>query len=310
MRFSAIWLLLLGIPLLQAPQNTGIKMTVRRDLGPTFSSEETTYWQGDRKRTERRSSQGRMKPDGSQEEVYGPHIATIIRCDSGQQLNLNLDAAEYDQAPYPPNQQAMKDLMALAAKMPQVTTPPEPPTVRIETTTVDTGERNNILGHKARRIVTTRKTIPLQGSSSIPQEAVTDGWYIDFDQWLPCEHWWPAGTKAHSFGSVGNASGQPVERPEFIDVGDAQTGFRLLEVTTLTATITLSDGTVKKTESKSGTQVTLFQEGPLDPALFEIPAGFRLVDHVDQNVASPTLSSEMKDSWERFKARVASFFSL
>lgn len=310
MRFSAIWLLLLGIPLLQAPQNTGIKMTVRRDLGPTFSTEETTYWQGDRKRTERRSSQGRLKPDGSQEEVYGPHIATIIRCDSGKIFNLNLDAAEYDQASYPRNQQAMKDLMARVAKTPQVTTTPEPPTVRIETTTVDTGERNNIFGHKARRIVTTRKTIPLRGSMSIPQETVTDGWYIDFDQWLPCDQRWPAGTKAHVFESAGYAPGRPVERPEFIDIGGAQTGFPLLETATSTAAITLPDGTVKKTESKSGTQVTLFQEGPLDPALFEIPAGFKLVNHVDQNAPTPTLSGEMRDSWDQFKALVASFFSL
>lgn len=307
MRYSATWLLLLGIPLLQAPRNTGIKMTVRRDLGPTVSSEETTYRQGDRKRTERRSFEGRMKPDGSQELVYGPHIAAIIRCDSGRMFNLNLDAAEYDQAPYPPNQQAMKDLMARAAKMPQVSNP-EPPTVRIETTTVDTGERNNIFGQKARRIVTTRKTIPLGGTRTLPQETITDGWYIDFDQWLPCEHWWPAGTKAHLIAGAWSGAGQPAERYEFVDIGDAQTGYPLLETSTTTATITLADRTVKKTESKSGMQVTLFQEGPLDPALFEIPAGFKLVDHVDQNHPAPTFYSEMEDSWERFKARVTSFF--
>jgi len=288
MRLSAYCSLLLGIPLLQVSQNTGIAMTVRTDFGPTNSSEQTTYWQPDRERTEHRSSLGRRRTDGSQEEIYGPRIATIARCDLGQTFNLNLDSGEYDSGPYPPNQLAMAQLMSLASKMPPQTAPVEKPTVRIETTTVDTGERMQMFGRMARHVVTTRKEIPLEDSQRLPQESVTDGWYIDLDQRLSCGPRWPEGTKAHSFSTVAAMGAQPVDRPEFIDIGDAKTGFALRQVDTTIATIPLPDGSVKHTESKFEREVTQFQEGPLDPSLFEIPAGFRLVDHVEQN---PTLAT-------------------
>jgi hypothetical protein len=56
--------------------------------------------------------------------------------------------------------------------------------------------------------------------------------------------------------------------------------------------------------------VTQFQEGPLDPKLFEVPSGFRLAKQINQNAVEPGVVSEMEDSWERFKARLARFFNL
>jgi len=61
------------------------------------------------------------------------------------------------------------------------------PTLRIETTTVDTGERKEFFGHIARHFIITRKQIPLEGSHSEPQETLTDGWYIDLDPQVSCD---------------------------------------------------------------------------------------------------------------------------
>jgi hypothetical protein len=246
MRYSATWLLLIGIPLLQAPQNTGIKMTIRRVIFGT-PSDQTIYLQRDRKRMEYRNSSGHKRADGSLQEIYGPQLVSITRCDLGQMFDLNLDAAEYESAPYPPKPITKEQMEARGLKMPQMSLP-EKPTLRIETTTVDTSERKEIFGRMARHVVATRKEIPLQGSLSELQETVTDGWYIDFDQRISCDPRWPEGTKAHLVAGVWNAAGQPAERYEFVDIGKPETGFALQQVTI--TKVVLADGSEKQTNSK------------------------------------------------------------
>ena len=241
--------------------------------------------------------------------MYGPHIAAITRCDLGQVFELNLDASEYESALYPPKSITKEQMEARGLKMPRMSLS-EKPTLRIETTTVDTDERKEIFGHMARHVVTTRKEIPLGGSLSVPQETITDGWYIDLDQQLSCDLKWPTGTRFHSFGWVcGSGRARCVRcAPEFIDIGKQETGFPLQQVA-ITKLI-LPDGTEKQTGPKSEIQVTQFREGPLDPKLFEVPSGFKLVKQINQNPAPPGTFSMMEDSWERFKARLAGFFNL
>ena len=64
MNFSSAWLLLLGVPLLQASDNNGIKMTIQYGQSGN-PSQHTIYLQGDRKRMEYRNSFGVKKTDGS-----------------------------------------------------------------------------------------------------------------------------------------------------------------------------------------------------------------------------------------------------
>ena len=71
MHLSSLCLLLVGVPLLQASENTGIKMTIRRVFAGN-PSEQTIYVQGDRKRMEFRNYEGQRKADGSQEWLSGP----------------------------------------------------------------------------------------------------------------------------------------------------------------------------------------------------------------------------------------------
>jgi hypothetical protein len=299
MRFLLAILLLFGFPPSQLPQMNGIKVTVRNTMG-TFSTEQTTYYQGDRKRIEMRTSEGRMGSNGSTQMVYGPHVAIITRCDLGQYFAVNLDAAEYTSTPYP--SKALMD----ALSRPRPAPPPVPPkaTFRIETSTVDTGERKEIFGHTARHVIIARKQTPLDGSHQMAQDSVTDGWYIDLNTQLSCD------PKFHGAGYVFAASMGPnhvPEIPEFVDIGKPDTGFPLQQVTTTNSSFTQADGTTKQMGGKSELQVTEFQEGPLDPALFEISSKFKLVAEIQINPAPP---SQMEILWERFKTRLSNLFSL
>jgi hypothetical protein len=180
------------------------------------------------------------------------------------------------------------------------------PTLRIEITTVDTGERKEFFGHAARHIITTRKQIPLEGSRSDAQQTVTDGWYIDVDTSISCDRHMPEGKRvhAHAFLTTGN---MPIEKIEFIDNGVPEGGFAIEWKITSREAIVLPDGAKKEHTSISEMRVTQFVEGPLDPALFTIPTGFLQVEHIERNPPA-NLSSQWSVAWDRFKASVARLF--
>jgi hypothetical protein len=284
--------------------------------GAGLSSQQTIYLQGDRKRMEFRNSEGRKNADGSLRSIYGPRLAAITRCDLGQSFELNLDTREYTSAPYPPKPFTQEELKARGLDAPAAYVS-DKPTLRIEVTTTDTGERKEIFGHTARHVITTRKQIPLEGSASMPQESVMDGWYIDSNsgsidlrQRLPCDRKWPEGKQGHTYAysrAVGGSQ-PPMDKPEFVTNGEPETGFVLQSTMTSKNTHTLPDGTKKQSDSKFEIQVTQFEEVPFDPALFEIPSGFKRVDHIDRNPAA-SASNQISYLWQRFKASVAGLFN-
>jgi hypothetical protein len=288
--FTSILFLLLGIPLLQGSESAGIKMTTQFEADGT-SGERTTYMQGDRERTEYRNSFGRKQADGSIQPIYGPRLARITRCDLGESYELNLDTSEYASAPYPPKPLTEEEIKARGLDTLKDRLP-ENPTIRVEIKTTDTSERKEIFGHTARHVITTRTQTPLEGSHAEPQESVTDGWYIDFDQQLSCTPKRPAGRHGYTYGYLGAGNGKRPEKPEFVTIGEPETGFALNSLMTTKTTYTRRDGTKKQVDLKNETRVTEFEEGPLDPALFEIPPGFKHVDRVDRNSSASAVADK------------------
>lgn len=251
-----------------------------------------------------RNYEGQRREDGSQQWLSGPRLAAITRCDLGQVFELNLDAAEYVSAPYPPKPLTQAEIEARGLGNPNISSSTEP-TLRIETTTLDTGERKEFFGHIARHVIITRKQITLEGSHSEPQETVTDGWYIDLDPQVSCDRKLSREKRAHGYLVAGK---QPPENPEFVDNGKSETGFAVQLVTVSKVTYTLPDGTNKQIDSKSEALVTQLELDSLDPGLFELPPGFKHVQHIERNPRASASSSETIDLWERFKAKVASLF--
>src|SRR2546428_150641 len=83
------------------------------------------------------------------------------------------------------------------------------------------------------------------GSHSEQQETVTDGWYIDLDSQDSCDRKLSRGKRAHGYVVAGK---QPAEKPEFVDIGESETGFAVQLVMVSKSTYTLPDGTNKQTD--------------------------------------------------------------
>jgi hypothetical protein len=98
------------------------------------------------------------------------------------------------------------------------------------------------------------------------------------------------------------------ERIEFVQTGDAETGFPVEWKVTSKSDFTLPDGAKKQTTSKNDMRIVEFVEGPLDPALFEVPAGFRKVAQIDTNQPGDGLSA-IKIAWQQLVAKVEDFFN-
>ena len=278
-------LLALGAPVPQPPATTGIKMTIRHSFQDT-SIDTTIYLQSDRRREEYRNSQGQQK---------GPLQVAIIRCDLGQQFELNLEAAQYLSAPYPLKPITQEQAKALGLNTPQVSQSGKP-TLRIETTTRDTGERKEIFGYTARHVITTTKHISLEGSRADAEETVRDGWYIDLDTQISCEPKFRKGAVAYVYASGRGLP--PPETPQFVTVGVPEGGFAVQLTNTSKSTFTLTDGTKRQNESKFETRVVQLEKEPIDPGVFEIPSGFKQVQNLERNPGQqtpPTL-------WERLKS--------
>ncbi len=156
------------------------------------------------------------------------------------------------------------------------------PTMLFETTTKDTGERKEMFGFTARHVITTRKQIPLVETGQLPQEALTDGWYIDLDAGLSCDR---AARGSFAVLTMGSKAGEPPRIPvlTFKEIGNPERGFALT-----TKEVNRSDASLfglpeqPNERISNETQVTEISKSTLDPALFEVPANFRKVSHIRQ----------------------------
>jgi hypothetical protein len=269
-----LWVLLLSVVLPQAG-NAGTKVVIRNTFGRSSDNTDTTYWMADRRRTEFTHTENTT--------------ALIVRCDLGQSFTLNMKAEEYSVAEYPPKRLTLEEMTAHGMKTP-VTSQPTQPTLRIETTTVDTGERQELFGHVARHVITTTKQMPLEGSHTQAQETVWDGWYIDIDRRISCDPKPPAGSVSRGFVTtmmIGAATGggkeMMTERPEFVNIGPLETGFPVDEVRTTTSATVPATRVRRYSDSTNESEVMQFTEGPLDPVLFEVPPGFKRVERSKRN---------------------------
>jgi hypothetical protein len=284
MQFSLCWFVLLTILHPQSPENVGTRI-VTRHTSPGGVSEETLYLMADRRRLEFRQSVQSEHNDGTPETKNEFSSLFILRCDLGQSFHLRPKAEEFSAVPYPPKPRTPPKAEQLAAENADRNEHAEP-TLRIETTTVDTGERKGMFGYEARHVITTIKQTALDGSDSQSSLSVTDGWYIDLDRSISCDPKPSPGTKrvgvlSVAVGAVGRQ--RPMNVPQFIDIGARETGLALKETKTFPMSTKFPDGTSKTYNSLVETEVIVLERTPLDPILFEVPSQYKQVEPNHEN---------------------------
>jgi hypothetical protein len=292
-RLSPFLVLSLALALAQPPQTIGFKIVTQNSFG-VGSSETTAYYLSDRSRVEHRFSEPSRSSDGSVQASYGPRTAMIRRCDLGKMFFLNLATREYSESTDPAVTMA-KALAAAKTKPKSNRAPPSKPTLRIETTTADTGERKQMFGYTARRVIYTQKYVPLEGSTAIAQETTQDGWYVDIDTNLSCDVKFSGETHAHLV-AVSNRN----ERIDFVDKGTGRLGFPVSITATLNSSMVRAPSSAQKSD-QTVLEVTDLQKESLEPALFEIPPGFKLVKNINPNLAPLPARSRAELAWQRFK---------
>ena len=145
-------------------------------------------------------------------------------------------------------------------------TPPKTGVVTITTTFTDTLERQTMFGLEARRIKT---TVTRQTTGDVcdktPLRTEIDAWYVDLPK------------TASSCGRTAPATPEPPaaasdacqDRTDTRVVGDVTLGFPVKTVTT-----NMSGDSDKQESSTTTAEVTSLEISRLDPALFDVPAGY------------------------------------
>lgn len=284
-------LAILSLSFLPEAPVPGVKIVTRQVAGG-ISDMKTEYLTANRLRNEWQTHAG--------DRIGHPMASIIQRAGSNRVFLLDLQAREY--VSYETDSQGV---MLGAKSRPAASSGG---TLQIWITSTDTGERQQMFGHMARHIITTERRVASPGACSKNSESQTDGWYID-DSMMPDWHQPKGSTGGVVVASVfavsaGSACMDRVDKIEVHRTGIAP-GFPLKTTTNMTSDLPSPDGS-RLVASNWGLEVMEFQEGPLDPSLFEIPSGFRKVDAL-QNWYSPAPRRQLS-GWDWLTEKLSEIF--
>ncbi len=287
-------LLLLSLTSLASPPPAmnGVKIVTRQVAGG-FVDTRTEYLTEDRLRNEWQTQMG---------DHQGPPMASIIqRGEHNRVFVLDLQAHEY--------MTYETDLHGAAVGANSRPVMSSGGTLQIWIENIDTGERKEMFGHMARHIITREKRIAGPGACSRDSESETDGWYIDssiMPEWRQPKKG-ATGVVVASVMMAGNDNClNKMDKLEVHRTG-VEPGFPLQVATTLKSEVTRGDGSQRGIVSTWGSQVVEFKEGPLDPALFEVPSDFRRVEQLRTWVAAVAPKKQLS-GWDWFKEKLEEWF--
>lgn len=207
------------------------------------SYEHTTYIKGKRQRSE---SMGGM--------------VSITQCDLKRSVQLNTNAQTYLVTPFASYTQTTTKAAATTDENGVVQTGGR---ITTTITTKDTGERKQMFGYTARRLIITVETMSSPDAcSKADSKMQTDGWYIDAAFALDCDY----GMSGYNPYQSKKAGCQ--DKYDMKTVGTAKRGYPVYEK------MTMFDQSGKETMSMTS-EVLEFSQATLDPALFEVPQGYK-----------------------------------
>lgn len=228
-----------------APQTVAndIKIRLRMTVGGQ-SFESVEYVRGSRQRTEMSMAGG---------------YKTIMQCDLKRYVQINDQTRTYIVQPFGDAQAeaqaaTTEDAAAVGATK-------RGGVVTVVNTLADTGERKEMFGYTARRL---KGSTEYQSSPDACQKGgqrtETDGWYIDLKYGVDC----PAAYQGDMKAMYRRPGCQDEIRLK--QVGGAKAGYPVL----VTTKMYNEDGSFTTTTR----EVVELSRSPLDPALFEVPAGY------------------------------------
>ncbi len=213
---------------------------------------------------------------------YGMDMITITQCDLKRTIQLSDQTRKYVITPM-----ETAESTGNAAGAPRTTSSGPSRAggvVTYNTTAVDTGERKDMFGFKARHV---KSSLSIESSADacnpMKMRMETDGWYIDLAFGLDCE----LGGSQMMGGPA--AGGGCRDRLRFNRQGAARTGYALAETTTMYG----PNGAVTYTSTK---EVVELSRAPLDAALFDVPAGYVETQNTQELYGMPSTGSMMSES--------------
>jgi hypothetical protein len=227
-----------------------LKLTTRNTMGGN-STEGTTFVKGTRQRTEMQF--------GAMQQVI------ITQCDKRQIVTVSDACRTYMVAPMDPDDDAG-------------TSAPPPPssssgttrkggTLTINNNSTNTGETKQMFGYRARHIKTSMSmTSSPDACNPTNMKIESDGWYADFSgAGMSC-----ASPSRPGAGNMGRIRPDCQDRIRYTGTGMRRLGYPM-DVTT-----TMTDDRGNAYTSRTET-IELSRE-TLDPALFDVPSGYRQVN--------------------------------
>ena len=243
-----------------SPEPANIKIKYRTTAAGQ-ASESTTMIKGSRERSEMRMG-------------YGMDIINLTQCDLRRTIQISDKTRKYMITAMDTDEPAG----ATSSGVGTVSTPStRGGVITYVMTSVDTGERKEMFGFKARHVKTTTSIDSSPDAcSQLKQRTETDGWYIDLSFGLNCE-----------LGRNPMAAGRPArggcqDRMHFRHEGTGRMGYPLVETTAMFG----PDGNAMFTTTK---EVIELSQEPLDTALFDLPAGYTETKNSQELFGMPSM---------------------
>ena len=242
-------------------------LKVTRKVGSgSYGGQSTVYIKGARQRTE------------------NPGMTTIQQCDLKRTIQINDRTRKYMIVP---DETEAAQSAAASAPAPQGPRQTRRGAIVTQTETiVDTGERKTIFGYTARHIKTTSvMDAPPEACNPGHLETESDGWYIDLAAGFSCDTSRPAAPPMRG------ARPDCVDQVRFKRTGTARLGFPV----SVTTKIKMGEGGDDAEASAmtgggmtNTNEVTDISTVTLDPALFDIPAGYTEAASMQELYAAPS----------------------
>lgn len=200
-----------------------------------------------------------------------PATVTIQRCGTHKIYTFDVERREYTESSLPSGKNTSSNTEQETDSSPNLL---------IDTTTRDTGETKSAFGYSAHHYIIRTKETPSAEFNEQPSERMVDAWYLNVPDVMTCEPVLPWRENPLFVGFVRtDLFGQMMSRvrPEFKFSGPEPQGLLLSETATSNWIEVLATGEQQKNVLYEWRKIVEMSAVPVDPSLFEVPAGFTKV---------------------------------